>query len=395
MSGAAKIEAVTPAATTSLLSENGQTILSVNLPPSAGATALRLVMPNKPTACTHAKQIPAVIAQSIKLCPNEIYPPLRLVGNNLALYADDARTAIVTSVSRQFAVTIEGSNNWVEGVTIQAHADPKDPGAWLCLYDECLFPTRPLTTTLRGGIRYGGGILLKGSNSTIHGVTVRGGTIGVATVDGRVNKVIDNQLSDLGWGSFNVNSVGSYFVGNVLNRDNHGCTTPDGKKFLSGCETSGWVCLGCTANVIVSNHCELSANCFYMSGERGLASNDNKFIANYCAGATDNCFEITFAHGNILQDNIGTVDPKTDKPCKYPFWIGGSIVYFQNNTWQCSVSADDAFNQARDSTIVATNIINTESAFSIDTAGYLPIALAPTVTPALTSVCEHSRRCEE
>jgi hypothetical protein len=390
VSGTAQVVlAVGPTAST-VVSENRQTILSVNLPPSAGVAALRLVMPNKPAACTHAKQIPAVIAQSIRLCPNEIYPPLRLVGNNLALYTDDTRTAIVTSTGRQFAVTIEGASNWVEGVTIQARADPKDLGAWLCLYDECLFPTRPLTTTLRGGIRYGGGILLRGSNSTIHAVTVRGGTIGVATVDGRANKIIDNQLSDLnGWGSFNVNSVGSYFVGNVLNRDNHGCTTPDGRNFLSGCETSGWVCLGCSANVIASNHCELSANCFYMSGERGLASNDNRFIANYCAGATDNCFEITFSYGNILQDNISTVDPKTDTPCKYPFWIGGSIVYFQNNRWECAVSVDDAFNQARDSTIVATNIMN------IDAAGYPPSMPAPAVTPEPMSVCEHGRRCEE
>lgn len=358
VSGAAQVYAVSAPMASGVVVEGGQKFLTMALPPVAG-DPLKLPMPNAPSACTHANQIPGVIGKSIKLCPNEIYPPLRIVGNNIGLFTDDSRTAIVTSVGRQFAVTVEGASNWVEGVTIQARADPKDLGAWLCLYDECLFPTRPLTTTLKGGIGYGGGVLLRGSNSTVHGVTVRGGTIGIATVDGKGNYILENQLSDLnGWGSFNMGSANSFFVGNILNRDNHGCTTPDGRKFLHGCETSGWVCLGCQANMIARNHCELSANCFYMSGERGLASNDNKLIANYCAGASDNCIELTFSQRNVFQENVSTVDPNTDTPCKYPFWIGGSIVYFKDNTWECSIAADDAFNQARDSTVVATNIIN-------------------------------------
>ncbi len=375
VSSAALVASVSTPVPSNIITEGGRRYLVVALPPSVGST-LRLAMPNAPASCTPAKQIPAVISQSVKLCANEIYGPLRIAGSNVGLYADDGHTAVVNSVGRQFAITVEGSNNWIEGVTITARADPKDAGAFLCLYDECFFPTQPVSTTLRGGVGYGGGILLKGSNSTVHGVTVRGGTIGVATVDGRVNYLIDNQLNDLnGWGSFNVGSNGSYFVGNTWNRENHGCTTPDGRKFLTGCETSGWVCLNCQANVIARNHCELSGNCYYMSGERDLFSNDNRLVQNFCSGATDNCFELTFSLRNVLQENVSTLDVKTGQPCKYPFWIGGSVVYFKDNTWECAIAADTAFIQARDSTVVGTNIINVNQ-FNIPPG--MPTIAAPT-----------------
>lgn len=353
--------------------QNGKKVLKITLPPGAITTTLTLPFPADPINCTPPSQIPNPIRRSLRLCPGQTYPPLNLLGDNIALFGDNAT---VTSNGRQFAITLEGANNWVEGVTIQARADPRDLNAWMCLYDECLFATRPQTTTLRGGIQYGGGILLKGSNTTIHGVTVRGGTIGIATLNGRNNYLVDNHLSDLnGWGSYNWASRESYFIGNTLNRNNHGCTTPDGRKFLTGCETAGWVCLGCTMNVIANNYCELSGNCFYMSGERNLASNNNNFLSNFCAGASDNCFEITFSFGNFLRDNIATYEPKSDKACKYPFWIGGSVVYFANNTWECANSEDTSFNQSRDSTTVATNIIRMDN--------YLGIINAPqiNVTP--------------
>jgi hypothetical protein len=353
--------------------QNGRKVLQINLPPGAITNTLTLPFPADPITCTPPSQITNPIRRSLRLCPGQTYPPLNILGDNIALFGDNAA---VTSNGRQFAVTLEGSNNWVDSVTIQARADNRDLGAWLCLYDECLFATRPQTTTIRGGIQYGGGILLKGSNTTIHRVTVRGGTIGIATMNGRNNYIIDNNLSDLnGWGSYNWASRESYFVGNTLDRNNHGCTTPDGRKFLTGCETAGWVCLGCTMNVIANNYCELSGNCFYMSGERNLASNNNNFLSNFCAGASDNCFEITFSFGNFLRDNITTYEPKSDKACKYPFWIGGSVVYFANNTWECANSEDTSFNQSRDSTTVATNIIRMDN--------YLGIINAPqiNVTP--------------
>lgn len=359
-----------------ITNQNGKKTLTIDLPPGWITKTLQLPMPTEPITCTPPAQVTNPLRRSIKLCPGQTYAPMNIVGDRIALYADDARSAVIASNGRQFAVTLEGSNNWIEGVTIQARADPKDLGAWLCLYDECLFATRPTTTTLRGGIQYGGGILLKGSQTTIHGVTVRGGTIGIATMNGRGNIIVENNLSDLnGWGSYNWASRESYFVANTLNRNNHGCTTPDGRKFLNGCETAGWVCLGCTTNVIARNYCELSGNCFYMSGERKLASNNNHLLSNYCAGASDNCFEITFSFGNVLRENITTYEPKSEKMCKYPFWVGGSVVFFANNTWECAVNEDDAFNQSRDSTTVATNIIRLDH--------YLGVINAPqiNVTP--------------
>jgi hypothetical protein len=382
VSGAARALPSWVGATSIVTVEYGQRVLDVSLPPAAITTTLKLVMPPEPSTCTPVKQISGTINRSIKLCPGQIYPPLNIVGDNIALYTDDAHSAVVQSEGRQFAITMQGSNNWIEGVTIQASADPKDAGAWLCLYDECQVATATVTTTLKGGIIYGGGILLKGTDSVIHGVTVHGGTIGIATVDGHANKIIENQLSDLnGWGSFNLGSQGSYFVGNTWNRDNHGCTTPDGRTFKHGCETSGWVCLGCIANLTAYNACELSSNCFYMDGSRGLASSDNNFFSNYCAGATDNCFEVTFSFGNIFRDNITTAESKTDTMCNFPFWIGGSIAYFANNIWECRVSEDDAFNQSRDSTTVATNIIRLDNVLGALNA---PKIIPPTMTPTPT-----------
>jgi hypothetical protein len=364
---------------TNVVSEGGRSFLVVNLPQNVGLDLLRLPIPPKPEICTKANQMPSVISQSIKLCPGEIYPPLRIVGNNIALFVDDLRTSMVTSKGRQFAVTAEGSNIWIDGLWINAQTDPQDLGAWLCLYDDCQFQTQKGAVMLHGSTRYGGGILLKASNSTVRGVTVKGGTIGIATTGGRNNYILDNELNDLnGWGSFNVSSVGTYFVNNQLHRNNHPCTTPDGQKYPSGCETAGWVCIGCAGNQIISNKCELSGNCFYMSGERGLASNDNRFIANYCAGASANCFEITFSLNNLLVNNVSTLEPKTNTPCKYPYWVGGSITQFQNNRWECSISADDAFQQSRDSTVVGTMITN------LDAFGKVAIAPAPQVTTVPT-----------
>jgi len=358
VTGFARVAPSTMSASTRVVNQGNQRVLLIDLPPGAITKTLQLAIPAEPSTCTPPAQITNPIRRSTKLCPGQMYPPLNIVGDRITLFADDARSAIVTSNGRQFAVTMEGSNNWIEGITIQARADNRDLGAWLCLYDECIFATRPTTTTLRGGIQYGGGILLKGSNTTIRGVTVRGGTIGIATMNGRNNVIVENNLNDLnGWGSYNWASRESYFIGNQLNRNNHGCTTPDGRRFLTGCETAGWVCIGCTQNTIAHNYCELSGNCYYMSGERKLASNNNNFLSNYCAGASDNCFEITFSFGNILRENIATYEPKADKMCKYPFWVGGSVVFFANNIWECSFDEDTAFNQSRDSTTVATNII--------------------------------------
>jgi hypothetical protein len=343
-----------PPPSANVAKDGARRTLTIPLPPAAGAT-IRRSSPPEPADCTPAAQLPPVVTASLKLCPQEIYPPFRIVGSGIGLFGDDGRTAVVNSSGRQFAITVEGSDNWIDGIVVQSSPDPADAGAFMCQYEECVFPTQPHRTVLVGGLAYGGGILVNGSNTVIHNVRVRGGTIGVATVNGRNNLLAASDLSHLnGWGSFNLRSVNSYYVGNTFNHDNHACTTPDGFKFEHGCETAGWVCLACTNNLIARNHCEVGGNCYYMSGERGLGSNSNRFVANYCAGAPNNCFEFTFSKGNILQDNIATSDTQTGAACKYPFWIGGSTVYFGKNTWECSISPETSLEHAIRSTTVPT-----------------------------------------
>jgi hypothetical protein len=386
---------MTPASqpTSDISFEGKLRVLTVPLPLGTGSPSLRLAIPNEPSACTRANQIIQPIKLSVRLCANEIYPPLKISGSNIMLVGDETGTSVITSSGRQFALTVDGSNNWIENISIQANADKLDQIAWLCQYDECLFNTPQGRTAIRGGLIYGGGILLNGSNSLVRNVTVRGGMIGIATTNGRRNYILENQLSDVnGWGSFNSKSTESYFVGNEWSRVNHGCTTPDGNKYLHGCETAGWICLACAGNVIARNQCTGSANCYYMSGERGLASNGNKFISNYCAAATDNCFELTFSRDNLLQDNVSTVDPKSGQACKYPYWVGGSTVFFKNNRWECSIDANTAYEQARGSTTVATTILGLES-YVEPTVASLPVPqqnatkaptrVAPTLTPVL------------
>ena len=381
----AKVESDLPTARVQMAREGSQDVLNVVMPKGLVPATLKLIMPSKPKDCTPVKSIPALITQTTKLCPGETYPPLKIAGNNIGLFTDDLGTATVTSQGRQFAVTMEGSSNWIEGVTIRAQSDPRDTGAWMCLYEQCVLPTKPVSTTVQGGISYGGGILLKGDNTVVHSVTVRGGTIGIATLNARRNYLVENQLSDLGWGVYNFDSEESMFINNNLHRDNHGCTAPDGSKRTGGCETAGWACADCALNIIIGNRCELSGKCYYMNGEQGLASNENKFIANYCAGATESCFEITFSFGNLLQDNVGTrfTDSKagTETMCKMPYWLGGSISYFQNNRWECTVDANTAFNQSRDSTIIPTNIINLDAIQGVQIPLHTPAAPSATRIP--------------
>ncbi len=350
VSGVGMIISDTEKNSTDVSTQGGRQTLTVKLPDGAR----KLQSPVIPRNCTPANSIAPIVNTSVKLCANEIYPPMHLSGNGIGLF-DDSHSAVINAAGRQFAVVFEGNGNWIDGVVIQSSPDAADAGAFLCQYDECVFPTQPEKTILRGGLNYGGGILLLGNNNVVHNTTVRGGTIGVATVDGYNNTLVENNLSDLnGWGSFNIRSNNSVFVGNRFDRDNHGCTTPDGHKFEHGCETAGWVCLQCAQNLIANNHCEYSGNCYYLSGERGLASNNNRFIGNYCAASPNNCFEFTFSKGNILQDNIATAHPQTGAACKYPFWIGGSTVYFGKNSWGCAISPEDALNDAVRSTNVST-----------------------------------------
>lgn len=386
VSGVGRIVESTPPQNANVSTQGGRVTLGVDLPTGNR----KLTSPIVPANCTPANALPPIINSSLKLCPNEIYPPMHLVGNGIGLFGDDARSAVINGGGRQFLVVMEGTGNWIDGVVIQSSPDERDAGAFLCQYDECVFPTQPEPTKIQGGLAYGGGILLLGANNVVHDTTVRGGTIGVATVDGSNNVLVGNHLSDLnGWGNFNIRSRSSVFAGNTFNRDDHPCTTPDGRKFENGCETAGWVCLQCEQNLIANNHCEYSGNCYYLSGERGLASNNNRFIGNYCAASPNNCFEFTFSQGNTLQDNIATAHPQTGAACKYPFWIGGSTVYFGKNEWGCSIGPEIAIEHAVASTNVPTvalalgsnNLPFVTAAQPTPQAAATTIAAAPSATP--------------
>lgn len=387
---AAPMMTPTPQPTSDVSFDGKQRILTAPLPPGAGSQSIRLAIPTVPSTCTHVNQIPQLIKQSVRLCANEVYPPLKILGNNIVLFGDESHISVITSSGRQFALTVDGSNNWIENVTIQANADKLDKIAWLCIYPTCT-AVPPSTAPIPGGMTYGGGVLLNGSNSVIRSVTVRNGMIGIATNSGRRNYILENQLSDVnGWGSYNVGSTESYFIGNEWSRVNHGCVGSDGRKYDYGCETSGWVCLACNQNIIAHNQCTGSANCYYMNGDHPeMRSNNNKFVSNYCAAATNNCFELTFSLGNVLQDNVSTVDPKSGRACQYPYWVGGSAVYFKNNRWECDIDATKAYDEARAQT-AGTQIYSLESyiapttipaSASSQNPTSLPTRAAPTLTP--------------
>ncbi len=190
------------------------------------------------------------------------------------------------------------------------------------------------------------------TNASVVNSTVSGGTIGVASVGGSNNNIVNNNLSNLnGWGVLLISTNHEYIVANTLNHVTRACTDPDGNYLQSGCESSGLAAIQVQANLFASNHCEESANCYYASGDGGYSSNNNKFFNNYCAGASANCFEVTFSQGNQFDYNVAT------NQCVYPFWIGGSSVQFgSHNQWNCKFSADKAFRESQQNTKPATDI---------------------------------------
>ena len=119
----------------SVSTQGGRKTLNVKLPTGAR----NLQSPIIPAQCTPAHALPPVINTSIKLCPNEIYPPMHLVGSNIGLFGDDpspgsgqARSsAVINGGGRQFLVVMEGTGNWIDGVVIQAAPDAADAGGRL------------------------------------------------------------------------------------------------------------------------------------------------------------------------------------------------------------------------------------------------------------------------
>lgn len=315
----------------------------VNLPGYVHAAEPSIPFNAQPSKCTPASEMPEVVDRTISLCADQVYKPFRVSGSNLTVYGDSGGTARIHAPGRAFGITVTGSNITITGVHIEADTDPADLNTWLCLYENCNFKGKKV----RGAANYGGGILLDHTtNVAVVGSTVSKGTIGVASVHGSNNKIVDNNLSNLnGWGALLFWSNNNAVVGNTLNRVTRSCNGPDGGNFTTGCESAGIAAIRALSNLIVSNRCERSSNCLYASGEGGFSSNDNKIFNNYCAGSPHNCFELTFSAGNQLDYNVAT------SGCNYPFWISGSNVDLgSHNKWSCKLTAKQAFTESKQAT---------------------------------------------
>lgn len=323
--------------------------VAVALPDTLNRGALAVGVPPEPLDCTHAAQMPDVVNTSVKLCPGENYRPFTLRGENLGVFGDPS--AVIRAQGHGFGIVVEGAHLLIQNVTIRATVEAGDGGTLLCLYPDCR--GRP------GGSAYGGGILVRASDTTVMNSDIAGGVSGVAAEHTSGLKLINNRLDNSsGWGSYNFAVQASYFVGNSVSGNNRSCVTPDGAYLPTGCESAGWVCIACQQNVIAKNFCTNSGDCFYINGEGNLQSNYNKFHQNECRASPHNCFEVTFSIGNEFVENIARNDPDSGAACKYPFWVGGSQVIFARNHWSCTISPEVALRHATDSTSVPTSIEN-------------------------------------
>jgi len=321
------------------LDETALTHYGIFHPPEMGIPPVVLAIPKPPAQCTPPNQVGEVVTRTIKLCPNSVYWNLNIAGAGIGVFGDDAGTAIVKGEGRSFALTAVGERLTLQGLKVQASTDPLDANIWLCQYEKCgdgpnAFP---------GSTIYGGGILLKASNSLVSDVTVSGGTTGLAIISGTDNYIINNRfLYQTGWSSYNRYITRTYFMGNAFHYANRSCKAPTGKGFFqSGCETAGWLCISCVDVALTDNECRGSGNCYYVNGDGGVPSFNVKFFRNTCFGSPNNCFEATFSKNIWFEKNTAARDPKTGLDCNYPFWVGGSeIIWGRDNNWACTVSAD-------------------------------------------------------
>lgn len=283
-------------------------------------------VPNIPY-CTSPYALGSIVMRSVKLCAGQTYRPFAVAGDNIAVLGDSNRTAKIQSAGRGYGITVRGNNVLISGVNIAGTTAPQDAGNWLCLYEQCLYKNPPIA----GGINYGGGILLLGSKNTVMNSHLSGGVIGIASVNGRGNKLLNNELSGFsGWGIFAVAPVSSAFIGNTLQDINRGCTDPSGRFFAGGCESAGMLLMGADTNIIANNACARSGNCFYLNGEGGRLNNFNKLYGNICSAPSFNCFEITDAQGIEFDDNRATLTPDNTSGCE--IWlVRAQIISGKNN----------------------------------------------------------------
>ncbi len=282
--------------------------------------------PNIPY-CTSAYTLGSIVTRSVKLCAGQMYRPFTVVGNNIAIVGDTNRTAKIASSGRAYGITVRGSNVLLSGVNLVGATAASDLGSWLCLYEQCLYKNPPIA----GGANYGGGILLEGSNNTVLNSTITGGVIGIATLNGRGNKLINNKITNLsGWGIFAVAPNNSAFVGNTIQDINRSCTDPGENFFAAGCESAGMLLMGADTNIIANNFCARSGNCFYLNGEGGRLNNFNKLYGNVCSAPSFNCFEITDAQGIEFDNNSATLSPENTSGCE--IWlVRAKIIAGKNN----------------------------------------------------------------
>ncbi|MDL1898388.1 hypothetical protein FBQ82_19250 [Anaerolineae bacterium CFX7] len=323
--------------------------LAYALPATLNVGALTINVPPEPQNCTPPEQMPDVVSASVKLCADAEYRPFTVRGENIGVFGN--ANAVIRAQGRGFAIVAEGARILIANVVIRATTAAEDGAILLCLYPDCRGQA--------GGVAYGGGILVRAADTTVMDSDIAGGVAGIAAERVRGLKALNNRLDNAtGWGSYNFAVTDSVFAGNSFSYANRSCTTPDGSYLASGCEAAGWLCIACQKNIVARNACTGSGDCFYMNGEGNLTSNDNRFHQNECRAAPHNCYEVTFATGNEFVENIARDDPATGVACKYPFWVGGSHVYFARNQWSCTISPEVALADAAASTGVPTRIEN-------------------------------------
>lgn len=320
--------------------------LPVNLPEYVKMPSFEMRLAARPKVCTPPDQMPPEVTTTIMLCAGQVYAPFVVKGNNLTIYGDPDKTALVKGEPRRYAITVIGTNVSIVGVHVEGATHPADLDRWLCLYPSC--PFEP--PEVGGALGYGGGILLKNTaNAVVYDSQFNGGTVGVVSDRGYSNKLVNNTFSDLnGWGALLMRTRSDYVVGNKFARINRGCIGLDNVYHPTGCESAGLAITHSTGTVVVDNHCRVTSNCYYANGDGGYGSKDLKFYNNHCAAARNNCFEVTFSTGGEFDYNTATYDAEAGESCDYPFWIGGSTVYFgEHNSWNCVHDYETALNDSR------------------------------------------------
>lgn len=319
--------------------------VGVDVPGYAGFAPVAIALAARPRNCTPPEQMPAVVSESVELCAGRTYGPVTVMGNNLTLYGDPGRTAVVQGAPRGFAITVQGTNVSVVGVRVEGATHGADLGGWLCLYPRC-----PFTPEIGGAQGYGGGLLLKNTvNAAVVDSEFHGGTTGVFSYQGYSNKLFRNSFGDQnGWGVMLLQTRGEYVVGNAFAGINRSCTGLDGVYHANGCESAALAMTQVSDTLVLDNRCRRASNCYYANGDGGYGSAGIKFYNNQCLGARNNCFEVTFGRGHEFDYNRTGYDADYGDNCDYPVWIGGSTAYFgPNNDWNCLHDYDTAVNDAR------------------------------------------------